>query len=370
MIVQCESCQTEFNLDETLLKKEGTKVRCSQCRHVFKAYPSAAELPKEVDEMPQVTEDVEPVAEEKAVEPAIEGDPAHEESEEGRIAAELESDLDLIYQDVFSGDDSEALDEKTEPEAVVDELFEKATRGEEEMVESPPPVFPAMDTVETDEKAAKKEKPPEKRADKPPKKRAKKAPKKKPEKKSAPAKRKASKSSTNVLIPILFIVLAIAAAYYVWSQNLIPQSVMSLFNASSKTDQPVDSGARLLQFGSVNGAFVNTENSGPLFVIRGMVTNKYPNARRYIKIKGSILNNKGVVVLSKTVYAGNTFSEDELKTLPMDEIMKAADNRDGMAKQNLNVASSATIPFMVVFAELPKDLSEFTVEAVSSLPGS
>ena len=101
-----------------------------------------------------------------------------------------------------------------------------------------------------------------------------------------------------------------------------------------------------------------------------MVANKYPQTRRHIKIKGSILNNKGVVVLSRTVYAGNTFSEEELKTLPLDEIIKAADNRDGMAKQNLNVASGANIPFMIVFEELPKDLSEFTVEGVGSSPGS
>ena len=150
---------------------------------------------------------------------------------------------------------------------------------------------------------------------------------------------------------------------------MIPPSVLSLLNFSSEKEAPADAGARLLQFGSVNGVFVETQNKGPLFVIRGMVTNKYPQNRRFIKIKGSILDNKGVVVLSKTAYAGNTFSEEELKTLPLDEIMKASGNRDGMAKQNSNVASGATIPFMVVFAELPDDLSEFTVEAVSSSPG-
>ena len=145
--------------------------------------------------------------------------------------------------------------------------------------------------------------------------------------------------------------------------------MLSLLNPSAQTKAPADAGARLLQFGSVSGVFVDTEKSGPLFVIRGMVTNKYPQNRHYIMIKGSILDNKGVVVLSKTSYAGNTFSEEELKTLPLDEIIKAADNRDGMAKQNLDVTSGATIPFMVVFAALPDDLSEFTVEAVSSSPG-
>ena len=128
----------------------------------------------------------------------------------------------------------------------------------------------------------------------------------------------------------------------------------------------MDAGARFLQFGSVSGVFVDSEKNGQLFVIRGIVSNKYPENRRYILIKGSLLNNNGGLVTAKKAYAGNTFSEEELKTLPLDEITKAGDNRDGMARQNLNVASGGSIPFMIVFAELTNDLSEFTVEAIGS----
>jgi hypothetical protein len=270
------------------------------------------------------------------------------------MAVEEESDLDLIYRDVFSGDNSDTVHGKIESEVVFDDPFEEADRDEEEPAERPPTVFPGMDTPEPDQDIFERKEP------------LKRTTKKTPER--APGSQK--KSSRPVLIVILFIVLGVAAAYYVWKEDLMPPSILSLLNPSSETKKSADSGARLLQFGSVNGAFVDTENSGPLFVIRGMVANKYPQTRRYIKIKGSILNNKGVVVLSKTVYAGNTFSEEELKTLPLDEIINAADNRDGMGEQNLNVASGANIPFMVVFAELPKDLSEFTVEGVSSSPGS
>ena len=44
MIIECEKCHTKFNLDENLLKKTGSKVRCSMCRHVFTAFPMEAEL--------------------------------------------------------------------------------------------------------------------------------------------------------------------------------------------------------------------------------------------------------------------------------------------------------------------------------------
>lgn len=353
MVIQCESCRTEFNLDESLLKEEGTKVRCSRCRHVFTAYPSEPVPIVETVESPDVFEGTGPVASEKtdAAIPEIE-ESVHKDQENG-VAAALESDLDVIYQDVFSEVDRSAIDEKAEHDHEVEDAFKEASRGEKRLAEHAAPVFPSMvDSMAEDEPVAKEENEAEESPE------------------SVPvAKKKSSKRSMWVLIPLLFIVLGVAAAYYVWKADLIPPSVLSLLSGFSENKTPADAGARLLQFGSVSGVFVDTEKSGPLFVIRGMVTNKYSESRGHILIRGSILDNKGVVMIAKTAYAGNTFSEEELKTLPLDEITKAADNRDGMAKQNQNVASGATIPFMVVFAKLPDDLSEFTVEAVSSSSG-
>ena len=42
MIVPCESCQSKFLLDSSLVKSTGTNVRCSNCRKVFKVYPPSA----------------------------------------------------------------------------------------------------------------------------------------------------------------------------------------------------------------------------------------------------------------------------------------------------------------------------------------
>ena len=353
MVIQCESCRTEFNLDESLLGEEGAKVRCSRCHHVFTAYPSAPIPVVDTVESLDIFEELDPIVSEKTEAAIPEIKNAAEQDQENGTSAALESDLDVIYQDVFSEVDRSAVDEKIGHGQEVEDVFREASRGEEELADRPGPVFPSMDSIRENPPVVKEKDEVEEAL----------------ETASVP-KKKSSKRSMVVLIPLLFIVLAVAAAYYVWKADLIPPSVLSLLSGSSENKKPVDAGARLLQFGSVSGVFVDTEKSGPLFVIRGMVTNKYPQSRRHILIKGSILNNKGVVVVAKTAYAGNTFSEEELKTLPLDEIIRAADNRDGMAKQNLDVATGAAIPFMVVFAELPDDLSEFTVETVSSSPGS
>lgn len=38
MIIKCERCNTGFSLDDSLIKKSGSKVRCSNCKHIFVAY--------------------------------------------------------------------------------------------------------------------------------------------------------------------------------------------------------------------------------------------------------------------------------------------------------------------------------------------
>ncbi len=158
MVVQCESCQTEFNLDESMLKEEGTKVRCSRCRHVFKAYPPSPALPGETDEPPVELDTAAPMAPEKTGEVISETEKGLEEEEPADAGAELESDLDLIYRDVFSEDENRYRDEEIEPEDKVDDMFREASRKEEELASHPPPVFPGMDTIEEEDKPVKKEK--------------------------------------------------------------------------------------------------------------------------------------------------------------------------------------------------------------------
>jgi len=186
---------------------------------------------------------------------------------------------------------------------------------------------------------------------------------------AAVSRKRSSKSGwLAVLLVILLVLLAGVAAITYWKPELI-QPYLSLLRPPEK-QKPVDAGVRLLQFESVAGSFVDSDKGGQLFVIRGMVRSEYPKPRSYILVRGSILDSRGKLVESKVSYAGNTFTKEELKTLPLEEIQKAMKNRDGMARQNFNLPSGATIPFMIVFDNLPENLSEFAVEAVSSSPGT
>jgi len=62
MIITCEECNSSFNVNESLIKESGSKVRCSKCDSVFVAYPLASDddLALESDEqMPGQDEDLE-----------------------------------------------------------------------------------------------------------------------------------------------------------------------------------------------------------------------------------------------------------------------------------------------------------------------
>ena len=43
MIITCQECNSSFNVDDSLIKETGSKVRCSKCEHVFVTYPYSPE---------------------------------------------------------------------------------------------------------------------------------------------------------------------------------------------------------------------------------------------------------------------------------------------------------------------------------------
>jgi len=42
MIVECEVCQTKYNIEDSKITPEGVKVRCAKCKHIFAVTPASA----------------------------------------------------------------------------------------------------------------------------------------------------------------------------------------------------------------------------------------------------------------------------------------------------------------------------------------
>lgn len=343
MIIKCQECGTKFDIDETLIKGTGSKVKCSVCKHIFEAYPPgeflAEEAPVSADKQKESTE--QPVGEDFPAE-ALEDSPEPEQ-------ANQDIDFDKLFEDSLNdleGVATGALEDVEEPAEKVSDQKEWSEKNaistdvdtgpEEGYTEEAGP--DDKDYPEEEEVTA-----PDPYQDKP----------KKPR-------------FLSIFLLIVLLLLGGTAAIIFWAPELIPDS-LTLLKPTEKGNV-TKSNSRLLSFKNVTGSFVSSKKGGHLFVIRGLVTNKHSRSQNFVLIKGTILDDKGKVVKQKLAYCGNTFSVEELKVIPMEEINKAMENRFGKDKTNLNVAPGASIPFMIVFGNLPDNLSEFTVESVSSSP--
>ena len=315
MIIQCEKCHTKFNIDESKLKEHGSKVRCSLCKHTFVVYPPEQGYFEEGETMALNKNEIE-----KTMARDLPGALHEEEIETGP------EDQASHFDDAPDESLESPEEEDAAPVDVSHAHAEEEKTGDEKQLEP----------------AHIKEKTTQKR----------------------PWKR----HLLPVVLVIVLILIGAAAAIFLWAPQIIPDSLSMLKPVEKQ--EIADMGVRRLSFKSVTGSFVDSENSGSLFVIRGEITNDYPKSRSFILIKGSILDDKSQVVKRKLAYAGNNFKEDEIKSLPLEKINKAMKNRYGMGRKNVNVAPGAKITFTIAFEDLPKNLSEFTVEAVSSSPGT
>ena len=169
-------------------------------------------------------------------------------------------------------------------------------------------------------------------------------------------------------ITILLVILIIAGGGYAlvrFKPDFLPGP---LFKKPLSKEQAFDMGNKRLSFKDLSGSFVDSEKAGKLFVVKGLVINKYPDKRSFIRIRSNILGSKGTVVKSKIVYAGNPISDKELLSLSMEEIANRLRDKLGKNKMNTNILPDSSVHFMIVFSNLPKDVSEFEVEAISSSP--
>jgi len=118
----------------------------------------------------------------------------------------------------------------------------------------------------------------------------------------------------------------------------------------------------------IKSKFIDNSKTGKLFVITGRAKNEYSQNRGLIKISGSLFTKGKKLAKTKTVYCGNFLSDLDLSTNNLDTINKRLAKRFGDKRSNAKIKPGGTIPFMIVFSNLPNNLEEFTIKVVESFP--
>jgi hypothetical protein len=104
------------------------------------------------------------------------------------------------------------------------------------------------------------------------------------------------------------------------------------------------------------GRWLDTR-SGPLYVISGKITNESGRPVSYVKIQSEFIS-AGQVLYDETVYAGNTFTEGELRGLPLQDILFKLQKKTGnmdfyntekLGGLNFDIKPGESVPFYAVF---------------------
>lgn len=117
---------------------------------------------------------------------------------------------------------------------------------------------------------------------------------------------------------------------------------------------------------SVTASYVKNKAAGEMLVITGEALNEYREPRAAIQVKGMVYGADGRVLASKTAYAGNPLTVEQLATLPPEKIEAAMANQFGDSLANLEVAVGKAIPFVIAISSLPAGARDLGVEAAGS----
>ena len=444
MVVTCEECLTRFNLDESILKKTGSKVRCCQCKHVFTVYPPPMEnhepepfiFPLDMEEKTTIGE------KEKNFELAAGMDGGPDKSAQKRESGysmendqfEMDNDLEfdegLDLDDNLEFDDGLQFDIEEESELDIPDQERPVERAKDgtsefdleldvdldmnlEMTAAKPKVNPpTLENLEPDEEINLSEfdealesqkdlfselsQDNELKTDLP----------KEPHgaginpksqingdedenKGSLSSEHRATKEETleetlsldygikeefkkpvNVAKPvliILFLAILLLGGYSTCIMYNIEIPYISTIRIPFLSDYlkplpPPPIPIRLApEKKSVTGRFVTNTVAGTLFVITGNVINTSEVVCNHIKIKGTLITKDNVKAKDKTVYCGNIISEEDLKAMEMAAIETLLLKETGNNLSNVSIKPGQSVPFMIVFSDLPPNLENFTV---------
>lgn len=129
--------------------------------------------------------------------------------------------------------------------------------------------------------------------------------------------------------------------------NFVSSKLPFRFNQVSKDDVVVS---------DHSDRWLSTRN-GLIYVVSGHVINRSKYPVNYIRIKSEFRSN-GERLFEEVVYAGNTFTDNELRNLPFEEIFMKLNRKNGdidfdnpkkLAGLNYGVQSGESVPFFIVF---------------------
>jgi predicted Zn finger-like uncharacterized protein len=121
-----------------------------------------------------------------------------------------------------------------------------------------------------------------------------------------------------------------------------------------------------ISLGLLEGKFLVNDQVGELFLIRGEAINNFSQPRSAIQVKGVLYDQHGKPLMQKTVFCGNPIDDEDLRSLSFEELEQMMGNQFGKNLSNMKIDPKKSIPFDIIFKDLPANIAEFSVKVTSS----
>lgn len=182
-----------------------------------------------------------------------------------------------------------------------------------------------------------------------------------------PAKKKAG-LGLPVLVLLLVFLLAgggyIAAKFLGYKIPFLPEIQIPFIEQylPEKTPETVTYPDPIPDQKSVTGRFLTNDFAGELFIITGKIENPAQIPYSRIQVKGTLFQKEKKAAMTQMAFCGNIIPEETLKTDRIEDLTAQLKIPGGTADINEKIMPGDTVPFMLVFADLPRNLENFTVE--------
>ncbi len=307
MIITCPECRTRFRLADERVGPAGLRVRCAVCRTVFTA---AQPHPGPVADLPET-------------------------AEEAGIGAPAAADWLAEEEPTTAGPPPEilAIDEPAESDQAAELAVTPAETVGAEAVEAAEAVEESVPSLSAGALLP-------------------------------PLAEKRSRPWGAILLLLLIAALAAFAALTADSRALWTRLRGVLGAVATSPADTVQIGLE-----GVGSSYLQHPEAGQLLIIRGSAANRSGETRSSLAVKGVLLDGDGKAIQQQSVYCGNPLSDSELLAMSFVQIEEAMSNQFGAGLGNLNIPPGGTLPFTIVFRNIPATMANISVEAADSRPG-
>jgi predicted Zn finger-like uncharacterized protein len=415
MIIECENCKRKFRLDDSRIQPPGSSVRCSKCGHIFfvsKAEDFSDESKLEPSQETLLFEDLkeEIVTEEKSndyleIEEPLSGGSSDITQAEMSIRKETdETDSDIVDLPTEHDENLEEFIEKNIVEDNKADIQSEKLQGLEEQetnfdleqtdskqetkdsIQSAPELFEAGDNEESsivnnelhteinlEEESSQEiataslDNIPnedmnivtnigEEEFDQP-----------YNEMSESTSRTHIPKSGAGFFAKIIYTFITIAALFVIFIASLVilinaeilPKGTLSNLTALVESIIPIElnnTETDKVIITEHSGRWMNTVN-GQVYIVSGFITNESQVPVHYVKLKSKYIAAEKIQ-FEDIFYAGNTFTDNELKVSPIENILSKLKQKNGdidvnnsrkLAGLNYNIQPGESIPFFTVF---------------------